>query len=123
MLDSGQILLSVAGAVAGIAIVAGTWYWRYNNQYYGTQLDITTASVAYKQNHTLSWNKHTLLINGKPVLLFSGEFHYWRIPDRERWREILTKYKAAGLNCIRIYFHWAFHSPSKYFIEKLNSSP
>ncbi|KAH8548924.1 glycoside hydrolase superfamily [Umbelopsis sp. PMI_123] len=46
-------------------------------------------------------------------MIFSGEFHYWRLPDRTRWEPTLKQYKAAGLNAIRIYFHWGFHSPAE----------
>lgn len=37
----------------------------------------------------------------------------WRVPDKLNWRSILLKYKSAGLNTIRIYFHWAYHSPDE----------
>ncbi|CAG8778061.1 12834_t:CDS:2, partial [Ambispora leptoticha] len=40
-----------------------------------------------------------------------GEFHYWRLPDKSRWESILKKYRAGGFNCVRIYFHWGYHSP------------
>ena len=77
-------------------------------------LPISTESVAFDHERfgsTISWNKNTLLIKNKPVIILSGEFHYWRLPDRSRWETILQQYKDCGLNCIRIYFHWGFHSP------------
>jgi beta-galactosidase GanA len=46
-------------------------------------------------------------------MILSGEFHYWRLPDKSRWKSILQEYKNAGLNTIRIYFHWGFHSPDE----------
>lgn len=73
----------------------------------------TTAYNREKYKHIVDWNQHTLLIDGQPTLIHSGEFHYWRVPDRSRWEAILQKYKMAGLNSIRIYFHWGFHSPSR----------
>ncbi|RIA85907.1 Glycoside Hydrolase Family 35 protein [Glomus cerebriforme] len=79
-------------------------------------LPITTTDCAYNRNkygQILNWDKHCLYIRGKPTLIFSGEFHYWRLPDRSRWESILKKYRAGGFNCIRIYFHWGFHSPDK----------
>ncbi|MFW9773188.1 MAG: beta-galactosidase [Candidatus Thorarchaeota archaeon] len=60
------------------------------------------------------WDKYSLKIDGKRVFLIGGEFHYWRCPDRDRWQDILTMYKNAGLNCIRIYFHWGYHNPNEY---------
>ncbi|MFW9897984.1 MAG: beta-galactosidase [Candidatus Thorarchaeota archaeon] len=61
----------------------------------------------------ISWDKYALKINGKKIFFLSGEFHYWRIPDRERWFDILRMYKIAGLNSIRIYFHWGYHNPAE----------
>ncbi|KAI7863501.1 glycoside hydrolase superfamily [Spinellus fusiger] len=46
-------------------------------------------------------------------MILSGEFHYWRVPDKERWPALLRQYRAAGLNTIRIYFHWGYHSPDE----------
>lgn len=58
----------------------------------------------------ITWDKYALQIDGKRIFLLGGEFHYWRVPDPERWRDVLTSYKLAGLNCLRIYFHWGFHN-------------
>ncbi len=58
----------------------------------------------------ITWDKYALQIDGKKIFLLGGEFHYWRVPDPERWRDVLTSYKLAGLNCLRIYFHWGFHN-------------
>ncbi|CAG8625660.1 3954_t:CDS:2 [Cetraspora pellucida] len=77
-------------------------------------LPITTADCAYdksKYGDILNWDKFCLYIHGKPTLIISGEFHYWRLPDKSRWESILKKYRAGGFNCIRIYFHWGYHSP------------
>lgn len=77
---------------------------------------ITTSQVAYDEatfGDILTWDKYCFYIHGKPVWLISGEFHYWRLPDRTRWKQVLMQYKASGLNCIRIYFCWAYHSPDE----------
>lgn len=66
------------------------------------------------------WDKYSLKIDGKRIFLMGGEFHYWRCPDRARWQDILTMYKIAGLNCIRVYFHWGYHNPNEnkfYFTD------
>ena len=67
----------------------------------------------------ITWDKYSLKINEKRIFLLGGEFHYWRIPDRERWKDILKMYKIAGLNSVRIYFHWGYHNPNerKYYFE------
>ena len=62
---------------------------------------------------SISWDKYTLKINGERLFLLSGELHYWRVPDRERWKDILKMYKIAGLNAVRIYFHWGYHNTNE----------
>ncbi|KAJ3371937.1 hypothetical protein HDU91_004803 [Kappamyces sp. JEL0680] len=100
---------------ATAAAVLGFLRWlRLKNL--GTITEITTGSVAYDEltfGHILTWDKHCFYVHGKPVWLLSGEFHYWRLPDKARWKDVLLQYKAAGLNCIRIYFCWAYHSPDQ----------
>ncbi|MHA1734728.1 MAG: beta-galactosidase [Promethearchaeota archaeon] len=60
---------------------------------------------------TISWDKFSLKINERRRFIVSGEFHYWRVPDGpERWLDLLKMYRAAGLNAVRIYYHWGFHS-------------
>ena len=61
----------------------------------------------------ISWDKYSLKIDEKSLFLIGGEFHYWRVPDRERWYDILKIYKSSGLNCVRIYFHWGYHNPNE----------
>ncbi|MBN2153295.1 MAG: beta-galactosidase [Candidatus Lokiarchaeota archaeon] len=72
-----------------------------------------------KHGHVIDWDRSSLKIKGQRVLLVGGEFHYWRIPDKERWEGILKAYKGGGLNCVRIYFHWGYHNPveGKYVFD------
>ncbi|KAF8979647.1 hypothetical protein BGZ46_005172 [Entomortierella lignicola] len=88
----------------------------------GSLTEIHTEDTLYdkkKYGHILDCDRYSLILHGQPTLIISGEFHYWRLPDKSRWRPILEQYRSAGLNCIRIYFHWGFHSPSegKYLFE------
>jgi beta-galactosidase len=61
--------------------------------------------------HTVSFDGHSFLIDGKRVFMWSGEFHYFRLPNPDLWRDVLEKMKAAGFNAVSIYFDWAYHSP------------
>ncbi|KAF9985190.1 hypothetical protein BGZ65_011497 [Modicella reniformis] len=82
----------------------------------GTLTHIHTNDTVYdkqRYGHILDYDKYSLIVHGQPTLILSGEFHYWRLPDKTRWRPILEQYRSSGLNCIRIYFHWGFHSPSQ----------
>ncbi|KAJ3117045.1 hypothetical protein HDU96_008089 [Phlyctochytrium bullatum] len=110
--------VAIAVTVSTLALASALFLTYRNSRRtkLGGQVAVSTASVAYdrdRYSNAFSWDKHTFYIDGKPVLLISGEFHPWRIPDRDRWRTILEQYKAAGLNCIRIYFHWGYHSPAE----------
>ena len=44
------------------------------------------------------------VIDGNRVIVYSGEFHYWRLPSQSQWEDRLEKMKAAGLNAVSIYF-------------------
>ena len=44
--------------------------------------------------------------------LWSAEFHYFRLPNPDLWRDKLEKLKAAGFNAVSLYFDWAYHSPA-----------
>jgi beta-galactosidase len=50
------------------------------------------------------------LIDGRPVQVFSGEVHYFRVP-RPYWRDRLMKAKALGLNTVCTYMPWNLHEP------------
>lgn len=56
------------------------------------------------------------MIDGRRLFLYSGEFHYWRLPSTSQWEDRLEKIKAAGLNAVSIYFDWQYHSsaPGQY---------
>jgi beta-galactosidase GanA len=95
-------------------ILAGFFFYSHHRTY--GNLDISTSSVAYdrvRYHDLLDWDKYALTIEGEPTQIYSGEFHYWRVPDRERWSTILKQYRSAGFNTIRIYFHWGYHSPDE----------
>ncbi|MEE1807624.1 beta-galactosidase [Streptomyces sp. BE133] len=77
---------------------------------------ITTAAPAQTRphaaepTHTVSHDDTALTIDGKPLSIWSGEFHYWRLPSPDAWRDVLQKMKAGGYNATSIYFDWGFHS-------------
>ena len=62
--------------------------------------------------HTVTLDRYSLLIDGQRIYLWAGEFHYWRLPSPDLWRDVLEKMKAAGFNAVNIYFHWGYHSPA-----------
>lgn len=61
----------------------------------------------------VQWDNSTLYIDGQKVFIYSGEFHYWRIPVPALYLDIFQKMQAAGYNAVSIYFHWGFHNPAE----------
>ena len=51
-------------------------------------------------------------LDGAEFKIQSGSFHYFRALP-EYWKDILTKIKAAGLNCVESYTCWNLHEPHK----------
>lgn len=66
--------------------------------------------------HTITWDSHSLFLDGQRLFLYSGEVQYFRLPSVAAWRDRLEKIKAAGLNAVSLYFDWQYHSsaPGSY---------
>lgn len=71
------------------------------------------AAPKAKAAHTIAYDDHSYMIDGKRLYVWSGEFHYWRLPSPAAWRDVLQKMKAGGFNATSIYFDWGFHSPAR----------
>jgi beta-galactosidase len=63
--------------------------------------------------HAVGYDRYSLTVDGKPIYLWSGSFHYWRLPSPDLWTDVLQKMKAAGFNAVEIYFDWGYHSPKR----------
>src|SRR3569832_1425192 len=87
-----RVLLALVLALTGLAALGG-------------------PSAASPRHH-VSYDRYSLTLDGHRLLLRSAEFHYFRLPSPDLWRDILEKEKAAGFNAISVYFSWAFHSPA-----------
>jgi len=61
----------------------------------------------------LSFDKHSLLINGGRKFIFSGTIHYYRHPSPSQWESRIKKLKQSGYNAVDTYYYWAYHSPSQ----------
>ena len=59
----------------------------------------------------VSYDKYSLMVDGKRVFIKSGAFHYFRTPGEEMARDRFMKMKAGGYNTVDIYFNWNYHSP------------
>ena len=61
--------------------------------------------------HTVTYDDYSFSLDGQRTYLWAGEFHYFRLPSPDLWRDVLTKMKAGGFNAVSLYFDWAYHSP------------
>ncbi len=50
-------------------------------------------------------------LDGRPLLLQAGEFHYFRTPA-EHWAHRLGLLKEAGFNAVASYIPWLWHQPA-----------
>jgi beta-galactosidase GanA len=62
--------------------------------------------------HEVTYDRYSLKIDGRRVMLQAAEFHYFRLPSPGLWRDVFEKFKAEGFNAVSMYFNWAYHSPS-----------
>ena len=53
------------------------------------------ASAA--STHSVTYDGYSFVIDGRRMYLWSGEFHYFRLPSQDLWRDVLQKMKAAGV--------------------------
>ncbi|KAH7363213.1 beta-galactosidase [Plectosphaerella cucumerina] len=68
--------------------------------------DETSQALVGRQQEIVTWDDHSLFINGERLMVFSGEFHAFRLPVKSLWLDILQKIKASGYNCVSIYINW-----------------
>ncbi len=66
--------------------------------------------VLLGQPKQVGYDHYSLIIGGKRVLLWAGEFDYYRLPSPSLWIDRLEEMKAAGFNAVSIYFDWDYHS-------------
>ena len=71
-----------------------------------------SAAPTASASHTVSFDGYSFLIDGQRTYIWSGEFHYFRLPSPDLWLDIFQKMKAAGFNAASIYFDWGYHSPA-----------
>lgn len=48
----------------------------------------------------VTWDEYSLSVKGERVFIFSGEFHYMRLPVPEMWLDVFQKLRASGFNAI-----------------------
>ncbi|WP_432186569.1 beta-galactosidase [Streptomyces sp. Tue6028] len=68
------------------------------------------------RTHTVGFDRYSMLVDGRRLVLWSGEVHPFRLPSPSLWRDVLEKLRAHGYNTISIYVSWNYHSaaPGSY---------
>ena len=61
----------------------------------------------------ITFDKYSLMVDGKRIFIKSGAFHYFRTPGEEMAKDRFSKMKAGGYNTVDIYFNWNYHSPEQ----------
>ncbi|KAF9740565.1 hypothetical protein PMIN06_000286 [Paraphaeosphaeria minitans] len=70
----------------------------------------TDIIVPYKRQalqDIVTWDEHTIFINGERLFLYSGEVHPYRLPVPDLYIDIFQKIKALGYNGVSFYVDWA----------------
>ncbi|GAA3439260.1 beta-galactosidase [Kutzneria kofuensis] len=62
--------------------------------------------------HQIGFDRYSLTLDGRRQVIWSGEFHPYRLPSPDLWLDVLQKMKATGYNAVSIYFDWGYHSPA-----------
>jgi beta-galactosidase GanA len=70
------------------------------------------ADVLHGSPRTVTYDQYSLIIGGKRVFIYAGEFDPWRTPSPSLWLDDLQKLKADGYNAVSVYFDWDYNSPS-----------
>jgi hypothetical protein len=71
------------------------------------------ADAAYgltKPGTVISYDRRSLMVDGRRELFFSGSIHYPRSPPHE-WPDLISRAKEGGLNVIESYVFWNIHEP------------
>ena len=55
----------------------------------------------------VTWDQHSIFVNGDRVLFYSGEFHPFRLPVPGLWLDIFQKIRALGYTGVSFYVDWA----------------
>ncbi|KUL82910.1 hypothetical protein ZTR_10382 [Talaromyces verruculosus] len=54
----------------------------------------------------VTWDEHSFFVRGERLMIFSGEFHPFRIPVPGLWLDIFQKIKSMGFTGVSFYTDW-----------------
>jgi hypothetical protein len=65
-----------------------------------------------KNGTVITYDRRSLMIDGRREIFFSGSIHYPRSPP-DLWPDLIAKAKEGGLNVVETYVFWNIHEPEK----------
>ncbi|CAI6090445.1 unnamed protein product [Clonostachys chloroleuca] len=65
-----------------------------------------SQNIQKRDQNVVTFDDHSLFINGERLMIFSGEVHPFRLPVTGLWLDILQKIKASGYSAVSIYIDW-----------------
>lgn len=98
MLKLAKLAVLTSYLLSG-TVNAGTGLARRQSQSDNSALyHIPTGSPGFQHNHSsaaVTFDQHSFFLNNERIMLYSGEFHPWRIPTGPvLWRDVLEKMKV-----------------------------
>lgn len=108
-----SFVLAFAGALATLALAIPPTAAAVAGELPATGTMRSVSAEATDEHHDITFDGGSLKIDGQRLVVWSGEFHYWRSPNQSLWLDTFQKMKANGYNAVSIYFDWAFHSPAQ----------
>ncbi len=70
------------------------------------------SDVVRGDPQSVRYDRYSVIIGGRRVFIWAGEFDYYRLPSPSLWIDRLQEMKAAGFNAVSMYFDWDYHSPA-----------
>ncbi|CAM5619031.1 glycoside hydrolase family 35 protein [Streptomyces griseomycini] len=64
------------------------------------------------RRHRVGFDRYSMLVDGRRLVLWSGEMHPFRLPSPSLWRDVLQKLRAHGHNAVSVRVPWNHHSPA-----------
>jgi beta-galactosidase len=75
-------------------------------------LALAFAAPIAAASHKFEISQNDFLLDGKKLVIVSGEMHYPRVP-RVYWRDRMRKMRAMGLNTLTTYVFWNAHEATR----------
>ncbi|KAI0379117.1 glycoside hydrolase family 35 protein [Hypomontagnella monticulosa] len=89
-------------ALAILTLIIRNYAWNV-----GVSSRIIVEDDTISLQNIVTWDKHSLYVNGERIMIMSGEFHPWRLPVPSLWIDVFQKIRAMGFNCVSFYTNWA----------------